>query len=175
MQCTLLPLQFWTEEHPVTTRKLPESKATSSSAVSAAADDWMRLFTKHFELNFLAVSGKPSGDPSLSELRLATARAVYKTFLDSGMEFEAVVELLGQAAFEGASGPLVWDDTLNQRRFALIDKDIQGSLTPEERLELAGLTRMMRDHVDSEANLPTRGARALHRKLLHLGSSGEGD
>ena len=68
-----------------------------------------------------------------------------------------------------------WSDALNQRRFALIDKEIQGSLTGTESIELAGLTRIMRDHVESEANLPMKGARALHRKLLKLKSRGESD
>jgi hypothetical protein len=46
-------------------------------------------------------------------------------------------------------------------------------MTPGESLELAGLTRMMRDHVESEANLPFEGARALHRKLLQPESMGD--
>jgi hypothetical protein len=62
-------------------------------------------------------------------------------------------------------------DALNQRRFELIDKEIQGSLTPAEAIELAGLTRSMREHVDMEANLPMTGARTLHERLLQLKST----
>jgi hypothetical protein len=69
----------------------------------------------------------------------------------------------------------VWNDELNAKRFELIDKGIQGSLTPAETIELAGLTRSMRDHVESDVNLPMTGARALHRKLLHTYSSGESE
>ena len=64
---------------------------------------------------------------------------------------------------------------MNQRRFALIDKEIQGSLTPAESVELAGLKSIVRDHVDAEANLSIDGARALHRKLLQLESTSESD
>lgn len=57
---------------------------------------------------------------------------------------------------------------LNKRRFELIDSDIQGKITPEERLELAGLTQRMREHLDSEINLPFKGAQKLHRYLTEL-------
>lgn len=90
------------------------------------------------------------------------------TYLDSGMDFESAVELLGQVVVQRLSVDVAWSDALNQRRFALIDKEIQQSLTPAESIELAGLTRIMRDHVETETNLPMNGARALHRKLLQL-------
>jgi hypothetical protein len=85
------------------------------------------------------------------------------------------MELFGRVAVERRSVGACWSDALNQRRFALIDKEIQASLTPAESVELAGLTRIMRDHVESEANLPIEGARALHRKLLQLESTSESE
>jgi hypothetical protein len=91
------------------------------------------------------------------------------------MKFESVVELLGRVAVEWRALTGTWTDALNQRRFALIDKEIQGSLTPAESIELAGLTEIMRDHVESETNLPTKGARALHWKLLQLEPGGKSD
>src|SRR5207245_9870800 len=103
------------------------------------------------------------------------ARAMLETYLDSGMELESVMELLGRAGIETRTGEGGWSDALNQRRFALIDKEIQGLLTPAETVELAGLTRIMRDHVESEANLPIKGARALHRTLLQLDSTDESE
>ncbi len=60
------------------------------------------------------------------------------------------------------------EDPLNQRRFELIDREIQETLAPAERVELTGLTRIMREQLESEANLPMEGAKALHRKLLEL-------
>jgi len=138
-------------------------------------DLWIRQFIKQFELHVLDASRHLPADANVSESQLATARAILATYLDSGLEFESAVELLGQAAVEWRSVDVSWSDALNQRRFALIDKEIQGALTPAERIELAGLTRIMRDHVDSETNLPMKGARALHRKLLQLESTGESD
>ena len=51
--------------------------------------------------------------------------------------------------------------------------EIKGSLSATESIELAGLTRIMRHHVESEMNLPMQGARNLHRKLLQLNSKDE--
>jgi hypothetical protein len=59
-----------------------------------------------------------------------------------------------------------WSDERNRRRIDLIDKDIQGHITIEERAELAELQRqavVYRDHI---APLPIEGARRLHRQLL---------
>jgi hypothetical protein len=158
----------------VPTKKPPESEPPESQkAISADADDWIRQFIKQFELHILDARRDMPQDASVSESQLVTARAILSTYLDSGMEFESAVELLGQVAIERRSAGVAWNDALNKRRFELIDKDIQGSLSPPESVELAGLTRIMRDHVESETNLPIKGARALHRKLLQLKSKGE--
>ena len=158
-----------------TTRSHESEQPVSPEAISADADDWIRQFIKHLELHVLDASRDLPPDASVSELQVATARAILATYLDSGMELESVMELFGRVAVEWRSVGLAWSDALNQRRFALIDKEIQGSLTPAESIELAGLTSIMRDHVESEANLPMEGARALHRKLLQLESTGESD
>ena len=52
-------------------------------------------------------------------------------------------------------------------------KEIQETLGPAERIELAGLTGIMREHLESEANVPMEGAKALHRKLLELAAEDE--
>jgi hypothetical protein len=160
----------------VTTSKQRDSELPESEKViSADADDWIRQFIKHFELHLLDTSRALPPDTSISESQAATARAILATFIDSGMEIESVLELLGQVAGERRSAAVAWSDALNQRRFVLIDKEIQGALAPAERIELARLTRIMRDHVESETNLPIEGARALHRKLQQLKSTGEAD
>lgn len=147
----------------------------SGEAISTTADLWIRQFVKQFELHMLEASRQLPPDASVSQSQAATARAILATYLDSGMEFESAVELLGQVAVEWRSVDGAWTKALNQRRFELIDKEIQGSLTPAESIELAGLTRSMREHVEAETNLPMRGARALHRKLLQLESPGEAE
>jgi hypothetical protein len=98
----------------------------------------------------------------------ATIRAMIQTLLDSGMTTESVVEAVGRVLIERSPASVEWNSKLNQRRFALIDKEIQGTLTPAEKIELAGLTKIMREQLESEASLPMEGATALHRKLLEL-------
>jgi hypothetical protein len=95
------------------------------------------------------------------------------TYLDSGLDLESALELFRRVAVESRSVEVAWSDALNERRFALIDKEIQGSLTPAESVELAALTMAMRRHIETETNLPMKGARALHRKLLQNKTSGE--
>jgi hypothetical protein len=158
-----------------TTRSHKSEQPASGGAISADTDLWIRQFIKQFELHVLDVSHDLTPDASVSESQVAAARAILATYLDSGMELESVMELFGRVAVERRFAGARWSDALNKRRFALIDKEIQGSLTPAESVELAGLTRIMRDHVDAEANLPIDGARALHRKLLQLESTSESD
>jgi hypothetical protein len=155
-------------------RREPESQG-SRRTIGADADFWVRQFVKQFELHILEASHHLPPEANVVEFQMATARATLATFLESGMELESAMEMFGQASLEAASADVGWSDALNQRRFALIDKDIQASLTPAETVELAGLTRIMRPHVDSEQNLPMDGARALHRKLLQLESPGKSD
>jgi hypothetical protein len=157
------------EGHSLTTTRSHKSEQpTSPGAISADTDLWIRQFVKQFELHVLDASHDLTPDAGVSDSQMATARAIVATYLDSGMELDSVMELFGRVAVERRPVGACWSDALNQRRIALIDKEIQGSLTPAESVELAGLTRIMRDHVDAEANLPMEGARALHRKLLQL-------
>lgn len=111
-------------------------------------------------------------DADNADLSLAAMRAVKLTLLDSGLNDEQIVALFACVALERSdAGKLPeWTAQLNQRRFELIDGDIQGTLSREERFELAGLTHLMRQHVDSEVNLPLEGAKKLHRYLIDLDS-----
>ena len=157
-----------TKSHDSEERAFPET-------ISADTDPWIRQFIKHFELHVIDASRHLPPNASVWELQAASARAILETYLESGMELESIMELLGRVGVEVQSVETEWSDALNQRRFALIDKQIQGLLTPAESVELAGLTRMMRDCVESETNLPMEGAQSLHRKLLQLRSSSESD
>ncbi len=150
-------------------KKQPESNV---GEVSEAANDWFRQFLKHVEI-FMAETGQGlRTNAELVDYRLAAMRAVKLTLLDSGMNAEEFRQLLGQVAIEDANTPekLEWNSDLNKRRFELIDRDIQGTLSPVEQIELAGLTHLLREHVDSEENVPFEGARKLHRLLTETDS-----
>lgn len=59
-----------------------------------------------------------------------------------------------------------WSESLNARRCDLIDKDIEGTLSAEERLELEDLQRLALAYRDRVAPPPIEGALRLHRELL---------
>ena len=143
-----------------------------AGTLSEGANDWFREFLKHLEV-YLAETGQglPSNADN-ADLSLAAIRAVKLALLNSGLDYEQIVALFGRVALEhpGASQLSEWTAELNQRRFELIDGEIQGTLSREERLELASLTQLMRQHVDSEVNLPLEGAKKLHRYLIDLAS-----
>lgn len=67
-----------------------------------------------------------------------------------------------------------WSDALNDRRIELIDKDIEQTITPEERVELAELQQRAVAFRDQAAPLPIEGARQLHHKLLEAQHGHEG-
>ena len=84
-----------------------------------------------------------------------------------------LVELNGRRVFilvrpatqtNGADEP--WNDEKNRRRSDLVDKEIDGTLTPVEVLELSDLQRQMISYVDRVAPLPLEEARKLHQQLL---------
>ena len=160
----------------MTTTKSHESDRPAHGAgIPSSADDWLRTFIKLLEDHFVQASGSlrpDSGDP---EYRLAAARAILATYLESGMDLESILELFPRAALGPMGAEGTWSDALNQRRFALIDKEIQGTMTSAESIELARLTTIMRDHVESEETLPMEGPRALHWKLMQFESMGESD
>ncbi|HWY85744.1 MAG TPA: hypothetical protein VNX28_03415 [Gemmataceae bacterium] len=67
-----------------------------------------------------------------------------------------------------------WSDELNERRIELIDRDIQGNITTEDRAELAELQRKAVAYRDGVAPLPLEGARRLHGRLLEMKRQREG-
>jgi len=145
-------------------KKQPDSNA---SELHEGANDWFRQFLKHLELFTVETGRRLRSNSDSADYQLAAMRAVKRTLLDAGMDNEGLQNLFGRVAIEGvgASQSIQWNPELNKRRFELIDGDIQRILTPAEQIELAGLTQLMREHVDSEKNLPFEGARKLHRLL----------
>jgi hypothetical protein len=59
-----------------------------------------------------------------------------------------------------------WSAAKNSRRCDLIDKEIAGTISQDERLELDILQTEAVAHRDRVAPLPIEGARALHKELL---------
>ena len=145
--------------------------SAGSRSISVEARDWIRQCSIRFENNLLEMSGGLPPEPDHHEYWLLAIRAIAATFLeaDTRNDHELLTGLLGQVLLERRAGTAKWSPELNRRRFELIDKDIQGDLSPAETLELAGLTQSMRDEVDAESNLPTKGAKDLHHRLLRLG------
>jgi hypothetical protein len=84
----------------------------------------------------------------------------------------AVVELNGRAVARvlpvraAGADDGVWTDGKNERRCLLIDREITGSLTPEEAEELARLQQEMLAYRRRVAPLPLDDARRLHQELL---------
>ena len=63
-----------------------------------------------------------------------------------------------------------WSSSRNDRRCDLIDKEIAGTITPEETIELIELQDQMRRFVDHVAPLPMAAVRQLHAELLEKAS-----
>lgn len=59
-----------------------------------------------------------------------------------------------------------WTAAENERRCDLIDKDIDGQLSPDERVELDELERRLELYVDAVAPLPLKPLRKLYQELL---------
>jgi hypothetical protein len=59
-----------------------------------------------------------------------------------------------------------WTDEKNHRRYSLVDKEIAGTLTPAEAVELADLQEQMTRYRDRVAPLPIEHAHQLHQQLL---------
>ncbi len=135
--------------------------------LSQAVDDWFRQFLKVLEFTIIDAGQDLAADANPADYALAALHAVKVTLLDSGLDDDTIMGLFGRVALERPKSPekLLWSVALNRRRFELIDKDIQGALDIAEQLELAGLTQLMREHIDSENNIPLEGARKLYQQL----------
>jgi hypothetical protein len=101
--------------------------------------------------------------------------AVKRFFLSlSGEAQGSVVEINGQPIVclmpipaNGKNDIEPWTDERNRRRCDLIDKEIDGALTPAEAVELQQLQKAMLRYRHKVAPLPLAAARELHQELLH--------
>ncbi|MCU0704217.1 MAG: hypothetical protein MUF18_09610 [Fimbriiglobus sp.] len=67
-----------------------------------------------------------------------------------------------------------WTAADNDRRCDLIDKDLDGLLTPDERAELSTLQRRLSRYIDAVAPLPLEPLRKLHQQLLDKAARANG-
>jgi hypothetical protein len=75
-------------------------------------------------------------------------------------------EIIESLEADSSAPPGEWNEAKNARRSALIDKEIDGSLTPGERVELEVLQKQAVAYRDRVAPLPIEGARKLQEQLL---------
>jgi hypothetical protein len=66
-----------------------------------------------------------------------------------------------------------WTDPQNDRRCELVDRQIDGTLTPDDAAELADLQQQMLRYRDRVAPLPLDYARNLHQELLRRAQAAE--
>ena len=59
-----------------------------------------------------------------------------------------------------------WTEAKNERRCDLIDKEIDGTLTPAEVVELQALQQALLKYRNKVAPLPIAAVRKLHKQLL---------
>ena len=69
-------------------------------------------------------------------------------------------------ATNGRPADVEWSAAANERRCVLIDREIDGTLTLDERIELEDLQQQLRRYVNRVAPLPLESLRKLHRELL---------
>jgi hypothetical protein len=117
-------------------------------------------------------------EPAVKHIDLnAHGEAVKQFFLSLPVDPEgSVVELNGQAVarvtplngqrhgIREATGP--WTEAKNARRCLLIDRDINGTLTPAEAVELEVLQEQMLRERRRLAPVPLEDLRRLHQELL---------
>lgn len=127
---------------------------------------WLHFFAPLFEEQFFAVVGALHPPVGIEQLQAATLQAVVKVLADSGMTEDDIIDSLNAVTSENSAETAAWDDSMNDRRFALIDKELQGPLSLDEQRELKQLTQLMRKFIDTEAQYPVEGALKLHRILL---------
>lgn len=72
-----------------------------------------------------------------------------------------------QVTINSAAAATSWSEEGERRRRELIDKDIQGTIATDERLELERLDRLANEYFDEIAPPPMDGARRLHDHLMN--------
>lgn len=97
-----------------------------------------------------------------------TIAAIYE---NGTLKLQQPLELAEGAQVEvtinSAAPTSTWSEEGEHRRRELIDKDIQGTITDDEHIELERLDRLANDYFDRIAPPPMDGARRLHDRLIN--------
>lgn len=101
--------------------------------------------------------------PEDIERRLAEKAA------ESGQDVGDLIRAaVGLFVDEDVSAPVngVWSEEVERQRRLLIDSEIAGTITDDERRQLARLDGIANDHFDRIAPPPIEGAQRLHEELV---------
>ena len=97
-----------------------------------------------------------------------TIPAIYEDgMLKPQQPLELAEGAMVQVTIHSSAPTTSWTDEGENRRRALIDKDIQGTITADELIELESLDRLANEYFDNVAPPPMDGARRLHDRLLN--------
>jgi hypothetical protein len=101
----------------------------------------------------------------------------------AGLPDGAVIEENGRPIFRvtaypepaaAATAGVPWTEADNRRRCELIDLDLDGRLSPDERRELDDLEARISRYVNAIAPLPLEPLRQLHERLLEEAAESNG-
>ncbi len=135
-------------------------------SISADAVERAQKFVYLFKQHFIEICHELRPTGQLSDYDEAMIQAVFKSFADLEVSSHLYATILPQFIGDRGSEGVEWSDELNRRRFELIDKKYHKSISAAEEAELDRLTQVMREQIDTEANLPISGVEELYRRLL---------
>lgn len=147
-------------------KEKPPETDSPKSAIPTAAAEWLTVFKKHFSIAFLdELESRSIESPQNRDLQQAAVSALIATLRDSGISEDQMLGFFSEAFNKVPSKNTEWTTEMAKRRILLIDRKIEGTISFDEKVELAGLTNSMRSTVDNEETFPIEGAKALHAKL----------
>lgn len=97
-----------------------------------------------------------------------TIAAIYENgMLKPQQPLELAEGALVEVTISSPAATTSWSEDGEDRRRELIDKDIQGTITADELIELERLDRLANQYFDEIAPPPMDGARRLHDRLTN--------
>ncbi len=106
-------------------------------------------------------------DESVRRFFLALSLSPEDSLLELDGKPIAFVSPSPRNGLKGKATNARWTEEKNQRRCDLIDREIDGTLTVAQAMELRDLQREMLEYRRRLAPLPIEAARALHKQLLN--------